>query len=103
MQDTKGDYKTHVFVCTHKRDGKESCSQRGAEELRKELKDWTKENPDWRKKIRINNSGCLDRCKEGIAIALYPQNRWLLDVDGEDTKDIEKVKAAITEIMNQKS
>lgn len=71
---------------------------KGAEELRTKLKDWAKENPDWRKRVRINASGCLDRCSEGVAIAIYPQKRWLVSVS---TADLEQVKAYITELMDE--
>jgi (2Fe-2S) ferredoxin len=96
MEETENDLQVHVFVCTNQKSGKECCAQKGAEELRKELKEWTKKNPEWRKRIRINASGCLDRCKEGIAIAIYPQNKWLINVKSSELEEVQKV---ITEIL----
>ena len=98
MQEFKGKMKTHVFVCTNKKDGKSCCAELGAEKLRKELKEWVKEHPDWKKRIRINNSGCLDKCSEGIAVAIYPQDRWFTHVDRDDA---EELKDVITKIMNE--
>lgn len=97
MDKDKSDLKVHVFVCTNKKNGKTCCADKNAEELRSSLKDWSRENPDWRKRIRINASGCLDRCKDGIAIAIYPQNIWLTHVESQD---IDKVKSVITELMD---
>jgi (2Fe-2S) ferredoxin len=88
-----GNYKSHVFVCTNDK----KCGPRGAEKLRKELKDWAKENPDWKKRIRINSAGCLDRCTEPVAIVIYPQNKWITNVDLDDMdaikREIEKIMA----------
>ena len=97
MDKTKGDFEVHVFVCTNQRDGgKECCADQGAEGLLKELKDWSKKNPEWRKRIRINSSGCIDRCSEGIAMAIYPQNQWLVNVK---PKNIDEVKKRIEKLM----
>jgi predicted metal-binding protein len=95
MDHTESTYKAHVFVCTNdKKSGK--CGDRGADELRQALKDWTKENPEWKKRIRVNASGCLDRCKEGIAIAIYPQNKWIINAS---LKDLDQLKKEIEQIM----
>jgi (2Fe-2S) ferredoxin len=96
MDEVESGLEVHVFVCTNQKSGKECCAQKGSEELRKNLKDWAKQNPDWRKRIRINASGCLDRCKEGIAIAIYPQNKWLVNVSASNIKEVQKV---IEELM----
>lgn len=99
MQKEKGHYTTHVFVCTNQKKG-DCCAEHGAEEFRKELKSWAKDHPEWKNRVRINNSGCLDRCKEGIAIAIYPQGEWLLNVRH---RDIDAVKAEIESLVNIES
>lgn len=96
MDRIESHYKVHVFVCTNEKQGA-CCAMHQAEPLRKELKDWVKGNPDWKKRVRINSSGCLDRCKEGIAIAIYPQNRWFVNVRHANIHDIKEV---ITALMN---
>lgn len=96
MKETQTDLDLHVFVCTNQKANKECCAQKGAEDLRHELKDWAKSNPDWKKRIRINASGCLDHCKDGIAIALYPEGKLLLNVDAGDA---DRVKKIIAEMM----
>lgn len=97
MRRAKVDYKAHVFVCTHQRKSGECCADSGGETLKKELKEWTKKHPEWRKRIRVNSSGCLDQCKHGVAIAVYPQNEWLLDVR---PKNLDEVKDLIEKIMS---
>ena len=92
MKNDASQYKSHVFVCTNDK----KCGPRGAEKLRKELKDWAKENPEWKKRIRINSAGCLDRCSEPVAIVIYPQNRWITCVDLDD---MSKIKKEIEKIM----
>ncbi len=96
MQESKSTYKTHVFVCTNDK----KCGPKNAEKLRKALKDWTKDNPEWKKRIRINSAGCLDRCTEPIAVVIYPQNRWLTCVDEDDFKALRKEIEKIMEDPN---
>lgn len=96
MKTTKGDYKVHVFVCTNEKKGSACCAAKGADDLHKELKSWAKENPDWKKRIRINRSGCLDQCSEAVAIAIYPQNEWFLKVS---SKNLDEVMERIEELM----
>ena len=74
MQESQSEIEVHVFVCTNqKKPGMACCASRGAEDLRRELKDWAKGL--WGKRIRINASGCLDRCEEGVAVAIYPDGK----------------------------
>ncbi len=96
MEKTKNDIAVHVFVCTNEKKNKECCAPKGGEELRKELKDWAKEQPGWGKRIRVNASGCLDRCTEGIAVAIYPQDKWFVEVSPQDSDEL---KAEITKLM----
>jgi (2Fe-2S) ferredoxin len=96
MQKTDSDYKVHVFVCTNEKKG-ECCGPKGADELRKNLKEWSREHPEWNKRIRINNSGCLDRCTQGVAVAIYPQNEWYICAE---PKDADNLKARIESLMN---
>ena len=73
----KGFYEKHIFVCENIREeGKRvSCGRAGSKKLKDYLKLKTKELcPD--KNIRINMSGCLDRCEEGPVIVSYPEGIW---------------------------
>jgi predicted metal-binding protein len=96
MEPTKSDFKCHVFVCTNQKKNGECCAPRGGEDLRRALKEWTREHPEWKGRIRINASGCLDRCTEGIAVAIYPQNEWFIKAR---PGDFEALKKEITALM----
>ena len=39
-------------------------------------------------KVRINSSGCLDRCEQGPCIVVYPEGTWYTYVDKEDIDEI---------------
>ena len=38
--------------------------------------------------IRINKSGCLDRCEEGPVLVVYPDEIWYTYVDRSDIDEI---------------
>ena len=96
MENAKSGLGVHVFVCTNKKEGRPCCAAENGEALRAQLKDWSKENPDWKGRLRINASGCLDRCNEGVAIAIYPQNIWLTHASSDDLIEL---KQLITGLM----
>ncbi|MCB1157451.1 MAG: (2Fe-2S) ferredoxin domain-containing protein [Leptospiraceae bacterium] len=70
-------YEKHIFVCENVReDGKRvSCGSQASAEIRAYLKEQTKKKAPGRK-IRINASGCLDRCELGPLLVSYPEGRW---------------------------
>ena len=83
-------YKHHVFFCLNRRDAPEACCAcHGAESMQAYAKDRIKalklSGPG---KIRINKSGCLDRCEEGPVIVVYPDNVWYTYVDKNDIDEI---------------
>jgi (2Fe-2S) ferredoxin len=39
-------------------------------------------------KVRINQSGCLDRCEEGPCVVVYPDSVWYTYVDRSDVDEI---------------
>jgi (2Fe-2S) ferredoxin len=39
-------------------------------------------------KVRINRSGCLDRCGLGPLMVIYPQAIWYTFVDNDDIDEI---------------
>jgi (2Fe-2S) ferredoxin len=39
-------------------------------------------------KVRVNKSGCLDRCEEGPCIVVYPDAVWYTYVDQSDIDEI---------------
>lgn len=83
----------HLFICTNQRDGKQSCGGSGSEALIDELKKWAKAEGLKGEGVRINRSGCLGPCEDGIVAVCYPEGNWLTQLtpdDGEKLKSIVK-------------
>ena len=70
-----------VFVCNYK-----TCEKRGGRELADKLKKWSKEETN--KEVKIFRSGCLGQCDNGVAIALFPEKKFILDAEESDFKEI---------------
>lgn len=80
-------YQYHLFFCTHERDdGREFCQQHDAQSLRDYAKQRVKELG--LKKIRVNNSGCLNRCALGPMLVIYPEGIWYQYQTREDIDEI---------------
>ncbi len=80
----------HVFICMNQReDGRPCCGAHDAlaaqKHAKKRLKQLDLNGPG---KIRVNQSGCLDRCEEGPVLVIYPQGTWYTYVDISDIDDI---------------
>lgn len=81
-------YDYHVFVCLNERpadDPRGCCRARGAEELFEYLKSSVKA-ARLPARIRVNRAGCLDTCRFGPSVVVYPEGTWytvnsLADVD----------------------
>jgi (2Fe-2S) ferredoxin len=87
--DPKLFFDIHVFVCCNRRpDGhaRGSCAAKGSERLRDYMKARAKELQIPR--IRINASGCLDRCELGPCAVIYPEGVWYRL---ESTADVDAV------------
>jgi (2Fe-2S) ferredoxin len=83
-------YRRHVFFCCNKRDpGEKCCADLGAFEMQKYAKGRIKAlGMSGKDNVRINKSGCLDRCEEGPIIVVYPEAVWYTYVDREDIDEI---------------
>jgi (2Fe-2S) ferredoxin len=100
-------YEKHIFVCENSREqGKRvSCGWSNSKEIREYLKLKVKEVlPE--KKIRVNTSGCLDRCEVGPVLVVYPEGLWFSLKTKEDVDQfvenylklkIDEVPTAISE------
>lgn len=97
MKDESIKSKMEIFVCNHKREDKECCFDKGSKELTDELRKWSKEELD--KDIIVYRGGCLGKCSEGIAIACYPQKKFILNTKTSDLKELKKgLKKALKKI-----
>ena len=70
-------FETHVFVCGNRRpDGhpRGSCAAKGSEKIRDYMKARVKELGI--EGVRVNQSGCLDRCELGPCAVFYTEGVW---------------------------
>jgi (2Fe-2S) ferredoxin len=70
-------YEAHVFCCVNERPPghpRGCCKAKGSEKLRDYMKARAKELGLTR--VRINTSGCLDRCELGPTVVIYPEGVW---------------------------
>ena len=83
-------YKHHVFFCLNKRDPPEACCAcHDSEGMREYAKKRVKElKLSGQGQVRINASGCLDRCEEGPVVVVYPEEVWYTYVDKADIDEI---------------
>lgn len=79
--DGRGDpplyYRVHVFCCVNERPAdhpRGCCRAKGSQELRDYMKARAKELK--LRQVRINVSGCLDRCELGPTMVIYPEGVW---------------------------
>lgn len=80
-------YRRHVFCCVNERPAghpRGCCKEKGSVRLRNYMKARAKELG--LSDVRINASGCLDRCELGPTMVIYPEGVWyrctsLADVD----------------------
>ncbi|MDZ4736338.1 MAG: (2Fe-2S) ferredoxin domain-containing protein [Rhodospirillaceae bacterium] len=82
-------YRLHVFCCVNERAAghpRGCCKERGAETLRNYVKARAKQlgHDD----VRINQSGCLDRCELGPTMVIYPDGVWYHYETKEDADEI---------------
>ena len=77
------------FCCNQREPGETCCNARGASEMQTYAKDRIGElkmkGPG---KVRINRSGCLDRCDQGPVMVVYPEAVWYTYLDKEDVEEI---------------
>ncbi len=109
-------FDAHVFICTHERDAKKvnptepptkpqqrpqpskqkCCAASGGAELRKLLKESCAQDSSLKKRVRINASGCLGQCENGIACVIYPKSEWHLNLQLSDVDFLrERIKNAL--------
>ena len=83
-------YERHVFVCTNERppdNPKGSCTARGAIEVLAAFKRLVGERAGGRP-IRAQKAGCLDYCRHGVTVVVYPEAVWYGRVTVADVEEI---------------
>ncbi|MES2186304.1 MAG: (2Fe-2S) ferredoxin domain-containing protein [Pseudomonadota bacterium] len=83
-------YQRHVFFCLHQRaDNQQSCAAQGAQAGFDRCKQQAKAagiaGPG---QVRVNRSGCLNRCAGGPVAVVYPEGTWYTFVDAADIDEL---------------
>ncbi|MDC0655124.1 (2Fe-2S) ferredoxin domain-containing protein [bacterium] len=82
-------YNAHVFCCINERapgHRRGCCKERGSVELRDYMRTRVREMKINR--VRVNQSGCLDRCELGPVLVIYPEGIWYTYQTKEDVDEI---------------
>ena len=80
-------YERHIFFCLNSREN--ACSLHGAQAGFEHCKSRVKrENLAGPGRVRVNKSGCLDRCAGGPVAVVYPEAVWYTFVDQSDIDEI---------------
>ena len=83
-------YRHHIFFCLNKRDNGEACcadhnAQAAFDRCKAQVKAQGLAGPG---QVRVNKSGCLDRCAAGPVAVVYPEAVWYTYVDEKDIDEI---------------
>lgn len=85
-------YRKHVFCCVNERPPghpRGCCKEKGSPALRDYMKARVKALG--LKDVRVNLSGCLDRCELGPTMVIYPEGVWYGYKSREDVDEIIRV------------
>jgi (2Fe-2S) ferredoxin len=81
-------YEKHIFICTNQKpEGKACCGETKGLELVEKFRDAIK-IAGLTGKIRAQRSGCLDACKHGPVLVVYPDGTYYGNVSTEDVDNI---------------
>jgi (2Fe-2S) ferredoxin len=83
-------YQNHIFFCLNQRKPGEDCcadqgAQAGFDRCKQQVKAAGLAGPGG---VRVNKSGCLDRCAGGPVAVVYPEAVWYTFVDASDIDEI---------------
>tara|TARA_B100000686_G_scaffold354825_1_gene467491 strand:+ start:4684 stop:5013 length:330 start_codon:yes stop_codon:yes gene_type:complete len=84
-------YKYHVFFCTNKREKghpRGCCAEKSSLRLRNLMK--IKIKALGLSDVRINTSGCLDKCEYGPTVVVYPEAIWYTIRSEKDLEEVIK-------------
>jgi (2Fe-2S) ferredoxin len=83
-------YRCHVFFCCNQREAPEACcANHDAAGMQAYAKQRIKAlGLNGKGSVRMNKSGCLDRCAEGPVLVVYPDAVWYTYVDRSDIDEI---------------
>lgn len=95
-------FQKHIFICTNLRekDPASSCAPKGGLEVQKKFKERLKDL-GLKSTVRANQSGCLDTCKHGVSLVIYPQGIWYGHVTTGDVDEIIEKSVINNEVIER--
>lgn len=83
-------FQRHIFFCLNERpNGEAACAQHDSQAAFDHCKARVKsEGLAGAGQVRVNKSGCLDRCAGGPVAVVYPEAVWYTYVDKSDIDEI---------------
>ena len=88
MEAKRSPYLKHIYVCMHERElGKSCCAHRDGEKILEKLKSYVQQH-GLKGRARVNRSGCMDFCEQGVNVMVYPDHRWYSGVTVETAEEI---------------
>jgi (2Fe-2S) ferredoxin len=83
-------YQRHIFFCLNQREGGQACcashgAQAAFEHCKVRVKALGLSGPGL---VRVNQSGCLDRCAGAPVAVVYPEALWYTYTDTDDIDEI---------------
>ncbi|MFN8549483.1 MAG: (2Fe-2S) ferredoxin domain-containing protein [Candidatus Eisenbacteria bacterium] len=88
MESQAQPYELLILVCVNQRpDGKACCMDGPAQEIRDTMKEKVKAR-GLKGRVRVSQTGCLDRCSEGPNVFVFPAGTWYSHVTLEDIDTI---------------
>jgi (2Fe-2S) ferredoxin len=83
-------YEKHIFICANQKgEGKTCCGQDRGLELVEKFREVLKEN-GLQGKVRAQRAGCLDECKNGPSLVIYPEGIYYGKVTPDRVEEIVK-------------
>lgn len=82
-------YRHHVFICTNRRPPghpRGCCADKDPEQIWEAMRQRVGELGLSR--VRINKSGCLDRCEQAVAVVVYPDAVWYSVTNVDEAREI---------------
>jgi len=93
-------YEKHIFICANqKAEGKTCCGEERGMELVNKFREVLKEN-GLQGTIRAQRAGCLDECKNGPALVIYPEGTYYGNVTVDRVEEIVKMHVMQNKIVS---
>jgi len=92
-------YEKHIFICANqKAEGKVCCGEAHGMELVNKFREVLKEN-GLQGTVRAQRAGCLDECKNGPTLVIYPEGTYYGNVTIERVEEIVKMHVMQNKIV----